>query len=117
HEAPRRRIQAAHVLVHASQMEGGAHVVMEAVQSGTPVLASRIDGNIGMLGDSYAGYFSHGDDDALATLLLACRAGQKSIARTNLLARLTRQCERRATLFDPRREQAAVVRLVRDLLA
>ena len=66
HEATRRRIQAAHVLVHASQMEGGAHVVMEAVQSGTPVLASRIDGNIGMLGEPYGGYFDHGDDAALA---------------------------------------------------
>ena len=47
HDAARRRIQAAHVLVHASRMEGGAHVVIEAVRSGTPVLASRIDGNVG----------------------------------------------------------------------
>ena len=44
HGATRRRIQAAHVLVHPSRMEGGAHVVIEAVRSGTPVLASRIDG-------------------------------------------------------------------------
>ena len=49
HEATRRRIQRAHVLVHPSRMEGGAHVVMEAVRSGTPVLASRISGNVGML--------------------------------------------------------------------
>jgi glycosyltransferase involved in cell wall biosynthesis len=116
HEATRRRIQAAHVLVHASQMEGGAHVVMEAVQSGTPVLASRIDGNIGMLGEAYGGYFDHGDDAALANLLLACRAGQAGNARTSMLAQLARQCERRAPLFEPRREQAAVVRLVHDLL-
>ena len=39
-------------------MEGGAHVVMEAVRSGTPVLASRIAGNVGMLGADYAGYFA-----------------------------------------------------------
>jgi putative glycosyltransferase (TIGR04348 family) len=116
HEATRRRIQAAHVLVHASQMEGGAHAVMEAVQSGTPVLASRIDGNIGMLGEPYGGYFDHGDDAALTDLLLACRAGQTGNARTSLLAQLARQCERRAPLFEPRREQAAVVRLVHELL-
>jgi hypothetical protein len=36
-------------------MEGGAHVIMEAICSGVPVLASRIAGNIGMLGEDYAG--------------------------------------------------------------
>ena len=50
HAQTLKRIQRAHVLVHASRMEGGAHVVLEAVRSGTPVLASRIDGNVGMLG-------------------------------------------------------------------
>ena len=53
HAATRARIARAHVLVHPSRMEGGAHVVMEAVMSGTPVLASRIDGNVGMLGADY----------------------------------------------------------------
>ena len=57
HSATRQRIQRAHLLVHASRMEGGAHVIMEATLSGTPVLASRIDGNVGMLGADYAGYF------------------------------------------------------------
>jgi glycosyltransferase involved in cell wall biosynthesis len=38
------------VLVHTSRMEGGAHVVIEALRSGTPVLASRIAGNLGLLG-------------------------------------------------------------------
>ncbi|MEO7108038.1 MAG: selenoneine biosynthesis selenosugar synthase SenB, partial [Rhodoferax sp.] len=73
HAATRRRIQGAHVLVHASRMEGGAHVLMEAVCSGTPVLASRIAGNIGMMGVDYAGYFDHGDAQGLANALLRCR--------------------------------------------
>ena len=63
----------AHVLVHPSRMEGGAHVVIEAVRSGTPVLASRIDGNVGLLGADYDGYFAPGDDAALATLLQRAR--------------------------------------------
>ena len=54
HEATRRHIQQAHLMIHTSRMEGGAHVIIEAVVSGTPVLASRIDGNIGMLGDDFA---------------------------------------------------------------
>ena len=35
HETTRRHIQRAHLLVHTSRMEGGAHVIMEAVCSGT----------------------------------------------------------------------------------
>jgi hypothetical protein len=60
HEETRRRIQRAHLLIHCSRMEGGAHVIMEATASGTPVLASRIDGNVGMLGADYARLFSLG---------------------------------------------------------
>ena len=67
HAATRARIQRAHVLVHASSMEGGAHVIMEAAMSGTPVLASNIAGNVGMLGADYAGYFPLGDASALAS--------------------------------------------------
>jgi len=110
HEATRRRIQRAHLLIHASRIEGGAHVVMEAVCSGTPVLASRIDGNAGMLGQDYAGYFEWGNARGLAELVLACRADQGSGA--GLLARLARQCARRAPLFAPAVEQAAVRALV-----
>ena len=73
HESTRRHIQRAHVLVHASRMEGGAHVVMEAVRCGTPVLASRIPGNVGMLGADYDGYFEPGDSAGLARLLRRCQ--------------------------------------------
>ena len=50
-------------------MEGGANVVIEAVRSGVPVLASRIDGNVGLLGADYDGYFPVGDAAALAALM------------------------------------------------
>lgn len=110
HEVVRRRIQRAHLLVHASSMEGGAHVIMEAVTSGTPVLASRIDGNVGMLGADYAGYFPWGDAEALAALILRCRAGQP------LLPLLAAQCARRAPLFAPAAERAATRQLVAHLL-
>jgi hypothetical protein len=46
------------------------------VASGTPVLASHIDGNIGMLGDDYAGYFPWNNEAALAALLVVCRESQ-----------------------------------------
>ena len=113
HRDTRRRIQQAHVLVHASSMEGGAHVVMEAVCSGTPVLASRIAGNVGMLGADYPGYFEHGNEQALAGLLVRCRTEQ---TETGLYAQLQSHCAARAHLFDPKAEQAALIKLVRKLL-
>lgn len=114
HEATRRRIQHAHLLIHASRIEGGAHVVMEAVCSGTPVLASRIDGNIGMLGADYAGYFDWGDARALAETIVRCRATQ--CHADGLVARLASQCARRATLFAPHAEQAALRALLNELV-
>lgn len=116
HEAVRRRIQRAHLLVHTSRMEGGAHVVMEAVASGTPVLASDIDGNIGMLGADYAGYFPWGEADALAALLLRCRDNLRLPRSDNLLQTLVAQCRQRASLFDPATERSALHCLVHDLL-
>ncbi|HOZ63348.1 MAG TPA: selenoneine biosynthesis selenosugar synthase SenB [Burkholderiaceae bacterium] len=127
HEATRRRIQRAHLLVHASMMEGGAHVVMEAVCSGTPVLASEIAGNIGMLGSDYAGYFAHGDAQGLADLLLRCHSDQLTARASpsksaqpdlscGLYQQLQTQCAQRAHLFSPEAEQAALIKLVHELL-
>ena len=107
HEATRRRIQRAHLLVHPSRMEGGAHVIMEAALCGTPVLASRMDGNVGMLGAGYGGYFPTGDAAALAALLRACRRDIASGGDT--LAGLQAQCSLRAPLFEPAAEKAALL--------
>ena len=113
HEATRRRIQRAHLLIHCSRMEGGAHVLMEAVCSGTPVLASRIDGNVGMLGADYGGYFPWGDAQALANLLLRCRDDAHGAA--SIFSVLQAQCRLRAPLFQPAAERAALLALLQDL--
>ena len=113
HEAARRRIQRAHLLVHPSRMEGGAHVIMEAALSGTPVLASRVPGNVGMLGADYAGYFEPGDAAGLVALLRRCR---KDMSRPGgLLSRLQSQCVSRAALFEPAAEQAALLQALSGL--
>jgi len=110
HGATRRRIQAAHVLVHPSRLEGGAHVVIEALRSGTPVLASRIDGNLGLLGEAYEGYFPVGEAAALAARLQELRD------RPAMLERLREQGAARASLFDPARERAVLLDLVSGLM-
>lgn len=115
HEETRRRIQRAHLLVHPSLMEGGAHVIMEAVRSGTPVLASRVEGNVGMLGETYPGYFEVGSADALVRLLRRCR-DDLAAGGQGLLSQLRRHCDERAALFDPAAERAALIALVEDLI-
>ena len=108
--AARQRMKRAHVLVHASCMEGGAQVIAEAVQAGTPVIASRIAGNVGMLGRDWPGYFALGHDDELAALLERLRDEPAALAALNDHAR------RRAALFAPDAERAALLHLVQSLL-
>jgi putative glycosyltransferase (TIGR04348 family) len=118
HGKVRQAIQRAHVLVHTSAMEGGAHVVMEAVRSATPVLASRVPGNVGMLGPDYEGYFEHGQAGQLAALLERCRAGQAREGNDpagSLLERLRAQCAMRAPLFSPEAERAGLLELLHEL--
>jgi putative glycosyltransferase (TIGR04348 family) len=59
-----------HAMVISSRMEGGANVVCEALRIGVPVLASRIPGNLGLLGTGYPGYFPLADEARLARLML-----------------------------------------------
>lgn len=110
HAATRQRIRRAHVLVVPSRMEGGANVIVEAVVAGTPVLASDCDGNIGMLGAKYPGYFPVGDDAALAMLVARCRDEPR------FLARLARLCVARAVRFAPERERRTLAAVVREAI-
>ena len=111
HTAARRRLRRCHAMVIASRMEGGANVIIEAVTSGVPVLASAISGNAGMLGDDYAGFFPPGDAVALAALI------ERSVRDAAFLARLRRQCAARAALFAPEMERARLLDLVDNLLS
>lgn len=104
----RRWIARSQALIHPSLMEGGANVIIEAVQSQIPVLASHISGNIGMLGADYDGYFPLGDAQALAQLML--RFASDQIFSAHLCA----QCAARSPLFEPRREQQLVRQLFND---
>ena len=111
HARVRAAIQAAHLLVHPSLAEGGANVIVEAVTSRTPVVASRIPGNVGMLGKRYGGYFEPGDAAGLARML------QRALREPAFLARLQDQCAQRRPLFRPDAEARAVRRMVAGLLA
>lgn len=111
HESSRRWIARANALVHMSRMEGGAQVVIEALRSRVPVLASRIGGNTGLLGDDYAGYFEVGDGRAIA------RAMDRFATEPEFADLLTVQCSLREPAFRPETEQRLVRQLLADLLS
>ena len=110
HGLTRAAIKRAHLLIHPSIMEGGANVIVEAILSGTPVLASHMSGNIGMLGREYDGYFPVGDVTALKQLLQRC------LNDANFLTRLNTSCAGRAKLFLPATERMSLCQLVQGLL-
>jgi putative glycosyltransferase (TIGR04348 family) len=70
HHKIRRIYQRTNLLVLPSRMEGGANVISEAIVAGVPVIASNIEGSIGLLGSDYAGYYPVENETALSALLL-----------------------------------------------
>lgn len=109
HSSARRWLSRSHLMVLSSRMEGGANVLSEAIVLGTPVLASRIPGSVGILGERYPGLFDTGDTVALAQLM------ERAECDPAFYARLQTWCKRLAALFTPQREQAAWARLLDDL--
>jgi putative glycosyltransferase (TIGR04348 family) len=102
HARTRQAIKRAHLLLCPSRMEGGANVVVEAVTAGTPVIGSRVSGNVGMLGDDYRGYFPVGEAAALAALLA------RVWRNPALYTALSSECLRRSVFFTPKAERAAL---------
>jgi putative glycosyltransferase (TIGR04348 family) len=105
HELLRR----SRLMVLTSRAEGGANVVSEALAAGVPVLSSRIDGTVGLLGADYPGLFPVGDAAALATLL-----GKAETDRAFLME-LALWCADKAELVRPERERAAWKELLDEM--
>jgi putative glycosyltransferase (TIGR04348 family) len=92
-----------------SVSEGGANAISEAVVAGVPVISSRIDGSIGLLGEDYPGYFPVGDTPALANLLWRAETDSE------FYNTLRDGCARLSPLFSPEREKQSWAELLREL--
>jgi putative glycosyltransferase (TIGR04348 family) len=99
-----------HLLVVSSVMEGGANVIAEAARIGTPVLASRVSGNIGMLGRDYPGYYPLADEAALAGLM------RRAAHDARFYRQLKSALRARRALFAPAAERKALTRVVDEAL-
>jgi putative glycosyltransferase (TIGR04348 family) len=97
--------------VISSRLEGGANVISEAVVASVPILASRVPGNVGILGDDYPGLFSAGDSEELAELL------RRAECDASFLAQLKSRVKKLIPLFAPANEKKAWSALINELQA
>jgi len=109
HADAMRWLGRSHAMVISSRMEGGAHVVSEAIAAGVPVIASDIAGNIGLLGDSYPAYYPVGNEQALAALL------SRAESDGEFLHSLEAAVKARRSVTDPAAERRAIADLVAGL--
>lgn len=106
----KRRLARARLLVLSSRLEGGANVISEAIAVGTPIIASRISGSIGLLGEDYPGYFDVGDTASLRQLL------QRAEEDSRFYGLLQQSCRALLPLVKPRRERSDWDRLINEFV-
>jgi len=87
-----------HLFVSSSRHEGGANAVSESLALATPILATRIPGSLGILGDDYPGCFAVEDTRGLAEMMLRAETDPA------FYASLEKACRGRAYLTDPAQE-------------
>ncbi len=110
HAQTRRIIAGSHLLAITSRIEGGSNALCEALAAGVPVVATRIPGIVGTLGQDYPGYFPEGDTRALARLLSRCEN------KTAFYRSLRSRCRALARIVDPAKETRAWKRLLAELV-
>ncbi|MEV5569831.1 selenoneine biosynthesis selenosugar synthase SenB [Spirillospora sp. NPDC052269] len=97
------------VLALTSLHEGGANVISEALAARVPVVASRISGSVGLLGEDYPGYYPPGDTAALAETL---HRAERDPGFHNALMR---HIETLAPMVDPAIERQAIAELLAEI--
>lgn len=102
-------LASAHVLACTSISEGGANVVTEAIAMGVPVVGTRMDGNVGLLGADHPGLFPVGDHMAFATMLDWLELSPTA------LGELAQRSVDRQHLTAPETERQALDTLIRSL--
>ncbi|MBT3989034.1 MAG: TIGR04348 family glycosyltransferase [Rhodospirillaceae bacterium] len=106
----RKELARTNLMLISSVSEGGANVVSEALVAGVPVIASKINGNVGMLGKDYPGYYPVGDEKALRKLLLKCESDAA------FMRDLSRRCKVRAKLFKLAEEKRRWKKLLAEIV-
>lgn len=95
--------------INTSFSEGGANTIIEAIHLGTPVLASDIHGNRGLLGEVYAGFFTSDNSEELAALMVRC------VEDGEFVEQLKAQLARQKPLFTNQAEVSSWLNLIQSV--
>jgi len=109
HPKALRLIGSSHLVVIASQYEGGSNVLSEALVAGVPVLVSRTSGLVGTMGDDYPAYFPVGDTSELARLI------RRAETEDSFYQLLKDRAGRSAWLVRPEQERASWQELIHEI--
>ncbi len=97
------------ILVSSSRNEGGPAVVGEAIVNGVPIIASKINSHVGLLGATYPGFYPYGDTKQLGRLMLAAETNRK------FYRQLKSACRKLKQQFSPALESRNWKQLLGDL--
>ena len=106
HWQTRRLVARSRLSINTSLIESCANSIVESIVAGTPVLASDIEGNTGLLGKNYPGLFAADSVEQLTDLI--CRAE----CDRDFLKLLKNRCNKIAKKLTPRVERTAWQRLL-----
>ncbi|HVO93174.1 MAG TPA: selenoneine biosynthesis selenosugar synthase SenB [Terriglobales bacterium] len=109
HRRTRQLLAQSDLACITSKMEGSSNVLSEALASGVPVLATKIPGLIGTLGEKFPGYFPVGGTEQLRDLLRRAEINDK------FYRSLKQHCAGVAKFIQPKRELNAWQRLLKEL--
>jgi putative glycosyltransferase (TIGR04348 family) len=109
HWKARHVLAGSDLMVISSRIEGSANVLCEALACGVPVIASKIPGLVGTLGEDYSGYFPVGNTEKLTSLL------KRAETDSRFYRALKRHCARVSYLVQPQRERDGWRRLLSEL--
>ena len=109
HGVAQRRLARSRLSVLTSKSEGGPAAIVEAVVNEVPILGTRIDALVGMLGDDYPGLFDYGDTAELTRLINLAENERDFYGRLLKATRLLRP------KFSPAREAKAWRELIAEM--
>lgn len=109
HSEAKRRLSRSRLTVLSSKSEGGPAVISEAIVNDVPILTTRINATIGLLGKGFPGFFEFGNTKQLADLIHRAESDKE------FYQSLVKEGKKRKRQFSPAAEKKSWATLIKAL--